>query len=334
MRIHLPHNIAKLTENAIAIRTEPERLSDEMLNVIQSEEEYLRSCYDEIAETPLSLERNEELIGRVNSYKRATVNFAKAAIRTSSITDELNTRRKESFKGNRRLKVLPAPSNAVIDLEELRTNHFARGLSWYKLVLLFLIGSFSGVIIETLWCLLRYGVLMNRTGMVIGPFNGLYGLGAMVLTAVLYRYRNHGTWLSFLGGAVSGTVLEYLCSFFQELFLGSRSWDYSNMPFNVNGRVCLLYSIFWGLLGILWMKSLYPRTAELILKIPNRFGRVFTKIVFIFFIINLSFTALSVYRWSQRVTEQARPLVFWTVFDKMLPDKTMEWLFPSMKFGK
>lgn len=101
----------------------------------------------------------------------------------------------------------------------------------------------------------------------------LYGVGAASLSIILYRFRNRGKWLSFLGGFVVGSVVEYVCSWLQEVLFGSRSWDYSRVPFNINGRICLLYSLFWGALGIFWIKDIYPFMAKWILKLPNRAGK-------------------------------------------------------------
>ena len=51
---------------------------------------------------------------------------------------------------------------------------------------------------------------------------------------------------------------EYICSLGQEIVFGSVAWDYSSLPLNINGRVCLLYSIFWGVLGVGWVKLVMP----------------------------------------------------------------------------
>ena len=88
-------------------------------------------------------------------------------------------------------------------------------------------GSFAGVIVELLWCLLRNGYLESRSGLVYGPFNLLYGAGATALTLALYRFRNRNSWISFLGGFLVGSAVEYACSWGQEMIFGSCSWDYS-----------------------------------------------------------------------------------------------------------
>ena len=188
--------------------------------------------------------------------------------------DEVETRLRELESLERRhLKLLKAPPNTLIDYEELKTRHFTQGITFYKLFWVFFLGCFTGVAVETLWCLVKNGHIESRAGLVYGPFNLIYGFGALALTLVLYRYRNRSKLYSFIGGAAVGSAVEYACSWLQETVFGSTSWDYSGKPFNLHGRICLEYAVFWGLLGVLWIKSLYPRMAQLILKIPNKRGR-------------------------------------------------------------
>lgn len=99
---------------------------------------------------------------------------------------------------------------------------------------------------------------MRRIGLVWRPFNLIYGFGAVLLTLCLYRLRRKNDRWIFLGGALLGGGYEYLCSWLQETLLGTVSWDYSEIPFNLNGRVNLLYCFFWGILALVWVKGLYP----------------------------------------------------------------------------
>lgn len=247
--------------------------------------------------------------------------------------DELNTRLHEGQKSGRKKGVFRrAPANSIIDMEEDAVNSFAAGINFYKIALIGIIGSFAGVIVEMLWCLLRHGYIESRAGLVYGPFNLVYGVGAVILTLALYRYRNRNDAISFFGGMILGSAIEYVLSWWQETFFGSTSWDYSQMPFNLNGRICLLYSIFWGVLGILWMKSLYPRMAQWILKLPNRFGKTITWILVIFMIYNSVMSLLAMDRWSERVQGQAATSVVDTFFDEHFPDARMERIYPNMSF--
>ena len=168
--------------------------------------------------------------------------------------------------------------------------------------------------------------------MVYGPFNLLYGVGAVCLTLALYRYRNRSWLISFFGGMIVGSVVEYLCSWGQEMLIGSRSWDYSSMPFNINGRICLLYSIFWGVLGVLWIKNIYPRMAQVILKIPNHVGKIATWCVVGFLILDSLVSVVAVGRWAARVHGQEASNSFQEWVDERFPDERMEKIFPSMSF--
>ena len=94
-----------------------------------------------------------------------------------------------------------------------------------------------------LWCFIRHGYFESRAGLVYGPFNLLYGVGATALTLLLYRYRNRSASISFFGGVIIGSAVEYLLSWAQETLFGSTSWDYSAVPLNINGR------IIFGVLG-------------------------------------------------------------------------------------
>lgn len=247
--------------------------------------------------------------------------------------DELSARWRDIKRSEQKhLFFSPPPPNAAIDMAEEATNHFAKKINYYKLFLLCFAGSFLGVVIETFWRFITRGVLENRAGLVYGPFNLLYGAGAVVLTLCLYRFRNRGSFLSFLGGMAVGSVLEYACSFVQELILGSRSWDYSNIPFNINGRICLLFSVFWGVLGVFWIKNIYPRLTGWILKIPDKAGKAAVWILTVFLAFNTVISALAVYRWSNRVEGMADAGGCWKIIDECFPDERMERIFPSMKF--
>ena len=151
-------------------------------------------------------------------------------------------------------------------------NKFAKDLCFDKIVWIFMISCIVGFLVETLWCLIKHGYIESRQSLVWGPFSVAYGMGAVVLTLALYKVKDAPVWKVFGVSFIVGTITEYICSLGQQIVFGSVAWDYSNMPFNLNGRICLLYSVFWGILGIFWIKDIYPRMAKWILKIPNKMG--------------------------------------------------------------
>ncbi len=315
------------------IVSDPERESQQLLESVKDMEPELQELYNKMVQSDTPSELEEEVQVRLRSMKRTSENIINAYYHAGSMKDELNARWKDVNRGVPRRFIPAAPANAWIDLEEHRSNHFAQGMNIYKLMLVGFIGSFAGVVIEMLWCLLSRGYIESRAGVVYGPFNLLYGAGAVFLSVTLYKFRNKGRWISFFGGLIVGSLLEYVCSWGQELLLGSRSWDYSNMPFNINGRICLLYSVFWGFLGAAWIKGIYPWMAKLILKIPNRVGKVLAWMLAIFLVVNEVITLIALFRWSQRIELVEPANAFWAFIDSRFPNERMEWVFANMEFG-
>ena len=252
----------------------------------------------------------------------------------SAFVDEAQTRLREIMRVSKaRMRVVhPAPTNAQIDAQERRMRHFAQGRSFYKLFWVFFIGCFAGVIVERLWALIRYGVLEPRVGLIYGPFNLVYGIGAWALTTALYPLRNRSRLFSFLGGMLIGSAVEYGCSLFQEVMFGSVSWDYSNRPFNLHGRICLLYSVYWGVLGVVWIKELYPRLARMILKIPNRVGKPLTLMLCAFMVFNTLMTGACVLRWTQRREGKPAQNRLEVYLDARYGDEKMERVFSNLEF--
>ena len=255
----------------------------------------------------------------------------------NDLIDEVETRLKETEKYDRRKKkklrlLPPPPTNAQIDYRERQEAHFAQGMTFYKLFWVFFIGCFAGVVLETIYCLIQRGHYESRVGLIYGPFNLVYGVGALCLSGALYRFRNRGRVFSFVGGFIVGSVVEYACSWFQEVCFGSTSWDYSNMPYNLNGRICLLYSIFWGILGIFWIKDIYPRMAKWILKIPNKVGKPLTWALLVFMVFNSVMTLFTSLRWSARRAGVPAGNAFEAYLDEHYPDERMQKIFANAEF--
>lgn len=251
----------------------------------------------------------------------------------SSSSDELKARLKDTINSNKKGFIISrAPANGTIDYREEKAHHFARGLNGYKLFLILFIGSIAGFLVESAWCFVRHGYIESRAGLVYGPFSPIYGIGAFFLTLMLYRYRNRGAVYSFFGGFISGSVVEYVCSYAQETLFGSVSWDYSNIPLNINGRVCLLYSIFWGALGVIWIKSIYPRLSVYVLMIPNKIGKALVWILLVFMLFDSVLSVFAVYRWSERVKGVKAESAVSVFLDNRFPDTRMEGIYPNMEF--
>jgi len=275
-----------------------------------------------------------EMTDKVGEYRRKAAEMRRKYFLYLSAVDEMEGRMHDIVSSKKKRRIIqPAPANSVIDLAEEESGGFARGMSIYKLLMILFLGSFAGVVIELLWCLIRNGYWESRSGLVWGPFNLLYGVGAVALTAALYPFRNNSGTVSFAGGLIVGSGVEYLCSLVQELCFGSRSWDYSGMPFNLNGRICLMYSVFWGLLGVMWIKSIYPRAAKIMLKLPERPGKGLILALTVFLCVNALVSGCAVARWSQRIQGDRADNVIERLLDDHFDDARMERIYANMEFG-
>ncbi len=177
---------------------------------------------------------------------------------------------------------------------------FADGLCFKKLVWIFLISCICGFVVETIWCYIRHGYIESRQSLVYGPLSVAYGMGGVILTLALYKIKDANLLKIFAVSFIVGTVTEYICSLGQEIVFHSVAWDYSNRPFNINGRVCLLYSLFWGALGVGWIKLVYPLMSALIEKIPENVGIVLTWAFIVFFIFDCTLSAAAGLRMDSR----------------------------------
>ena len=137
------------------------------------------------------------------------------------------------------------------------------GLSVWRIMAYFVIYSVVGYIIETIFGIITKGVWESRQSFLYGPFCAIYGLGASIMIMFLHKYSKNYTRL-FIGGFIVGSIVEYLVSWIGELLLGVKWWDYSDMPLNINGRICVYFSIFWGFLALSLIASFNPRIDRLI----------------------------------------------------------------------
>lgn len=207
---------------------------------------------------------------------------------------------------------------------------FAYGLCFSKLFWLFMIGSIFGTVLETIWAIVMDGHFEMRVGMVIGPFIPVYGGGAVAITLCLYKLHKKGDLVVYLASAAIGATFEYLCSYFQEMFLGKISWDYSDTPFNLDGRTNLTYALIWGVLGLIWLRYIYPVISRNIERIPKKIGKILTVTLCAFMIINAALSVIAVQRQTERKNNIPPRTVVGEFVDKAFPDEYIGFVFPHM----
>ena len=141
---------------------------------------------------------------------------------------------------------------------------------------------------------------MSRSSVVWGPFSIVWGLAIALATALLYKYKNRSDRFLFLIGTLLGGAYEYLCSVFTELVFGKVFWDYSKIPFNLGGRINLLYCFFWGIAAVVWLKLLCPLMEKWIEKLPVVGGKLLTWALIVFMCCNVAVSCVALVRHDQR----------------------------------
>lgn len=117
-----------------------------------------------------------------------------------------------------------------------------------RLFLTFIVYAFFGWCCECVYCSVPAGKFINR-GFLNGPICPVYGFGAVIVIHALRPLGNH-VLLTFFGGMLLTSALEYLTSVLLEKLFHLSWWDYSKRKFNLHGRICLLNSTLFGLLCV------------------------------------------------------------------------------------
>jgi uncharacterized membrane protein len=137
--------------------------------------------------------------------------------------------------------------------------HTVLGISLYKIFWVFLIACIAGAVVETIVYFIKFGYIQSRQGMIYGPLNQVYGFGGVLMVLSLHKIAEKNNWLLFLCGAILGGVFEAVSSFIQENIFNSVSWNYSVLHSSIfDGRTSLVLMLYWGILGVVFMKKIYP----------------------------------------------------------------------------
>ena len=213
---------------------------------------------------------------------------------------------------------------------------FAKGICFEKLFTMFIIGSVIGSFYEEI---LNFFLVYSRTGqfvweyrrgVIYGPFNIIYGLGAVIMV-VLLADKKHKWYETILYGALLGGGIEYLISFLQETFTHTTSWDYSNKFLDINGRTTLPFMLVWGIFSFLFVRYLYPFVSRQIEKIPYNLGKILTRILVIFMVINMTISWSAIIRQTLRKNNVPPLTPVGHFLDEHYDDEFLSKYFPNME---
>lgn len=212
---------------------------------------------------------------------------------------------------------------------------FAKGVCREKLFFVFLIGCVIGCYYEQILNLityyLRYRVVYweTRRGVIYGPLSPIYGFGAMLMV-YLFCGKEHKWYQTFIYGSLFGGILEYITSFLQELVIGTVSWDYSDKFLNINGRTTIPFMLCWGLMALIFCKSIYPLVSDFIEKIPYNLGKFLYKVLSLYMLIDMTISWTALFRQTMRHAEKAPLTIIGKIYDRVYTDERLRKAFTNM----
>lgn len=196
---------------------------------------------------------------------------------------------------------------------------------------IFMLSGFLGFLIETVWCLIKWHKLESRKGLIYGHFILIYGIAGVFIAAVVELLHITKAILVFLVIFLISGVVEYLCSWFQEVCFGTTSWDYSKKKLNLNGRVTVEYLVMFGIVGVLWCK-IYPSLLKILFGLfSNSVLVVITIALLVFMIYNcfISYVASSRQKGRREGIKAKNKFEMW--LDRKYTDVFLAKVYPNSK---
>lgn len=194
---------------------------------------------------------------------------------------------------------------------------------------IFIFGSVFGFFAEMLYAAIFTRTFVIRKGLIYGPFIQIYGMGAVAYYILICKVKEPKE--AFLYGMIMGGILEYLGSFFQELLFGTISWDYSQMYFNLNGRVCLLYCFYWGIIAVAYLKLAYEPLQKLEPMLEKKWVKILTVFLVIFMVFDVTISSLAALREDERRKGIAPKNKIEKFIDKAYPDEYVDKIYNNKK---
>ena len=211
-----------------------------------------------------------------------------------------------------------------------RTGKGYMELNFFNMFWLFAVGCVFGCAVETVYHAIVFGGYQNRASFLYGPFSAIYGFGVILVSVCLNRMYRSSIVTIFLSSAVLGGAFEWVSSWFMEVTVGMKAWDYTGKWLSIGGRTCGQFMFFWGVLGVVWMRLILPALLNCINRIPWQIRYTLTTVCFVLLLADALFSLMAIDCWYMRLAgiHSDSPVVQW--IDLHFPNEVMEQRLPTM----
>ena len=169
----------------------------------------------------------------------------------------------------------------------------------YYLILYFFVYGFLGWCTEVAFAACKERKFVNR-GFLNGPICPIYGIGVGIVVQFLTPYKENLV-LLYIASVVMVTALEWVTGFILEKIFHNKWWDYSKMPLNLNGYVCLLFSLIWGVACVLIVDFIHPLIHKVLSWIPFPVGMTLIVVLNIVMFVDLYVTASTILKMNKHL---------------------------------
>jgi len=171
----------------------------------------------------------------------------------------------------------------------------------YLYLWIFIIYAFIGWCTEVIYATVSTGKFVNR-GFLNGPVCPIYGFGVLLVIGLLTPVKDN-LLLMYLGSVLLTSVLEWLTGWTLEKIFHSKWWDYSDSPFNINGYICLKFSLMWGFACLLIINIIHPIILNLVSVINIEAGKILLSIFLTVVAIDVIATVQSVLKLNRQLNQ-------------------------------
>lgn len=172
-------------------------------------------------------------------------------------------------------------------------------MDFYSIAIYFFVYGFLGWCTEVAFAACKEHHFVNR-GFLNGPFCPIYGFGVSLVIIFLTPYRSNLI-LLYITSIILVTLLEGITGWAMDKIFHNKWWDYSNMPLNIGGYVCLPFSLVWGIACIAIMNLIHPLIHHVLALMPRTLGIVLIVLFGILLIIDTCVTTSAIFKFNRQL---------------------------------
>lgn len=172
-------------------------------------------------------------------------------------------------------------------------------MDFYSIAIYFFVYGFLGWCTEVAFAACKEHRFVNR-GFLNGPFCPIYGFGVSLVIIFLTPYRSNLI-LLYIASIILVTLLEGITGWAMDKIFHNKWWDYSNMPLNIGGYVCLPFSLVWGIACVAIMNLIHPLIHHVLALMPRTLGIVLIVLFGILLIIDTCVTTSAIFKFNKQL---------------------------------